>query len=329
MDLLFDQNLESLRANKQRRSRSRRVVHDGSDIGVLDLVEWVQSVDSVFKDLVENKADSGTSAQLVRRDVFGLTVQNSSVVVAEVGDHAEHDRARRLCHLRPQSSEFLLVFLQCGLDSGLDLWQSCSDMVEQNGVQLLGQVWRTAVVSLAAIGWVVLEESSFVVQSLSDGLVVLNILLSSINDRDVSGPQWDDSACQNVNNVGSLVHQIDLGQNTNGSESFRVDLSGQLQTVTIGQILIGSIDGQNDRVWFRNELHDHLTNLFLNILRLVSNRNFGQSRQINKRQGQNVWRIDPQIDRNRANTRVFSRLCFGLSHDLLTDVVKVVELLAR
>ncbi|KAH3678769.1 hypothetical protein OGATHE_000038 [Ogataea polymorpha] len=175
----------------------------------------------------------------------------------------------------------------------------------------------------------ILEESSLVVQGLSDGFATLNVLLAPVNHRNVSGSQRDHSAGKNVNHIGSLVHQVDLRQHTDGSESLGVDLSGQLQPVTIRQVLVGSIDSQDDGIRLRYKLHDHVSDLFLDILWLVAHRHFRESRQVDQGQRQHVWRIDPQIDGHRADSGIFARLGLRLPHDLIPDIVEIVELLAR
>jgi len=50
-----------------------------------------------------------------------------------------------------------------------------------------------------------LEEDSLVLQRSRDGLLLLDVSLTSVDDGDVSETQRDDSTGENVNNVGSLV----------------------------------------------------------------------------------------------------------------------------
>jgi hypothetical protein len=68
------------------------------------------------------------------------------------------------------------------------------------------------------------------------------------------------------------VHEIDLGQDSNGPRSLRVDGSSELETVRVGQIGVGRSDGEDDGVWLGDELEKHVSNLLFDISRLVSDR---------------------------------------------------------
>ena len=56
----------------------------------------------------------------------------------------------------------------------------------------------------------ILEEVALSIECNANRFVALNISLPSVNNWDVAKPQWDDSSCQNIYNVGSLVpvHQF-------------------------------------------------------------------------------------------------------------------------
>ena len=78
------------------------------------------------------------------------------------------------------------------------------------------------------------------------------------------------------------AHKIDLGQDTYRPRSLRIDFSRQLQTVRVRQILITRRDRQNDTARLRNILQQHIPDLFLDILRLITNGHFGHTRQIDE-----------------------------------------------
>lgn len=54
----------------------------------------------------------------------------------------------------------------------------------------------------------VFEESLLVLQSGSDGFGLIDIPLTSVHYGDVSEPKRNDSACQDVNDVCSLIPEI-------------------------------------------------------------------------------------------------------------------------
>ena len=72
-------------------------------------------------------------------------------------------------------------------------------------IQLSGQVGSTAIGSLIPISLVVLKEVLLVLQRISNGLLVLDITLTTVNDWDVAQAQRNDAAGKNINDVGPLV----------------------------------------------------------------------------------------------------------------------------
>ena len=70
----------------------------------------------------------------------------------------------------------------------------------------------------------------------------------------------------------SSLHQVNLGQNTDCSCSLRVDLSCKFESIRVGKICVGSGNSQNDGIGLSNVLDNHILDLPLNILGLVSDR---------------------------------------------------------
>jgi hypothetical protein len=60
------------------KSPHRRVVQDGADIAVLDLIKRINALDTVVEELVENEADTSTARQLVGLQVCCVTVNYSA-----------------------------------------------------------------------------------------------------------------------------------------------------------------------------------------------------------------------------------------------------------
>ena len=54
--------------------------------------------------------------------------------------------------------------------------------------------------------------------------------------------------------------------------TFRINFPRHFQPIRICQISICSSDGEDHSVWFGNVLHEHVTDLFLDIPGLVTNR---------------------------------------------------------
>ena len=89
------------------------------------------------------------------------------------------------------------------------------------------------------------------------------------------------------------LHQVNLGQNTDCSLTIRVDLPRHLETVRVRQIRIRRGGGKDDTRGFRDILEQHIANLLLDILRLVTNGHLGKTGKIDQRQCQDVWRENP------------------------------------
>jgi len=182
-------------------------------------------------------------------------------------------------------------------------------------------------------------------QSGRDCFPAVNVALPTVDDWDISQSQRNNPASKNINNVGSLVHQIDLGENAdcpltcNRSEKCKIAIAertltiginfpSQLQTIRIGQVRVCSGNRQNYGIGLLNLLQHHLSDLSLNIHRLISNRYFCQSRQIHQRQRQDTWRKYPETNWFGRNSNIFSRFGLSFLDNLFANLIKVEELLA-
>jgi hypothetical protein len=58
---LLDNEFECGCVNEESWRRAGRVVKNGSDIDILDLIEWIHSLDTICVQFMENETDSGTS----------------------------------------------------------------------------------------------------------------------------------------------------------------------------------------------------------------------------------------------------------------------------
>lgn len=68
------------------------------------------------------------------------------------------------------------------------------------------------------------------------------------------------------------------------SRTLRVDVFGQFERVGVGQVSVGRGDGQDEAALSRNELHDHVSDLMLDVHRLIAHRHFSDARQVNESQ---------------------------------------------
>lgn len=55
-----------------------RVVQNGSNIAIFDLIERIDALDTIVKQLVEDETYTGTTRQFVQRQIVGRTVDSRS-----------------------------------------------------------------------------------------------------------------------------------------------------------------------------------------------------------------------------------------------------------
>lgn len=72
-------------------------------------------------------------------------------------------------------------------------------------VQLSGQVRGSAVLGLTLVSGMVLEEGALSLQGLVDGLLGINITLSTVDDGNVAETKGNDTTGQNIDNVRASV----------------------------------------------------------------------------------------------------------------------------
>lgn len=68
--------------------------------------------------------------------------------------------------------------------------------------------------------------------------------------------------------------------------TLRIDFLGHLERIRVGQIHVGRRDGKDEAALPADELQDHVLDLVLDVLRLVPNRHFGDSREVDEGQVQ-------------------------------------------
>ena len=82
----------------------------------------------------------------------------------------------------------------------------------------------------------------------------VDVLLTAINDSDVASPEWQRLIFQNISSVGAVVHEVEFGDDADGSRRPRVHFLRQLERVRVGQIRIGRRHGQNQAIVLGDKL---------------------------------------------------------------------------
>ena len=201
------------------------VIEDIADIGVLDVIIWVCGLHSVRVQLMEDKADSRSSRQLIDAEIGILSVYSCPEVRTKLGDDVQNDSSGVLVALSSaQTVELSLEFRELRGDFAFDIWKSVADVMHEDlyswvsalclkgkhrhlayEIKLSSQEGCSAVLRFAPVRLVVLEKVLLVVQSICDRLLRVNVPLSSIDDRDVAQTKGNDTAGQDIDDIGTLV----------------------------------------------------------------------------------------------------------------------------
>lgn len=72
------------------------------------------------------------------------------------------------------------------------------------------------------------EELGFVLQGLSDRDILVDLLLRATFDAIVPEVEWVNLSLEEVQGIGTLVHQINLGNHTDGTLTIWVDFPSHL-----------------------------------------------------------------------------------------------------
>mmetsp|Transcript_20856 Transcript_20856/g.52969 ORF Transcript_20856/g.52969 Transcript_20856/m.52969 type:complete len:236 (+) Transcript_20856:1619-2326(+) len=132
---------------------------------------------------------------------------------------------------------------------------------------------------------------------------------------------------QHLQSIRPLIHDVNLRDHPDGPLPLRIHVTCDTQGVGVGQVGIGRCDGQDQAVLPLDVPHDKVSDLRLDVCRLVTDRHLGQSRQIDKRQIDHVRRKDLERDCLHIHPLVLAAYAVGILLDLLPDEVKILELL--
>lgn len=149
-------------------------------------------------------------------------------------------------------------------------------------VESLLQIWCAHLVSHMSVGLMTKEKLAFASHCKGDVLSSFDILLRAIHHANVASSQRQQLIFENVTRICSLIHQIQLSDDTDRADSLWVDLLRQLQSVRVCQIRVGGCDGENQTCFLLDELENHLLDLVLNVNRLIADGDFRETRQIDE-----------------------------------------------
>ncbi len=143
-------------------------------------------------------------------------------------------------------------------------------MGHESLVEALGQKLSTASVGHVPVRWVVLEKVSFGLQSIRERSAALDVRLRTVDNTNKAKLQRVYTSRQDIHGVCSVIHEIQLGEDTNCPLAHGVDMASQLQRLRVDKIDVCGGDGEDDTVGLGNVLGDESTSLLLDICRLVA-----------------------------------------------------------
>ena len=86
------------------------------------------------------------------------------------------------------------------------------------------------------------------------------------------------------------------------SPTFRVDIFRQFEGLRCCYICVRWTDGKDNGVWILYVLETHIPDLLLYVLRLITDWNFRNTRQIYQSQCENTRREDLEVNRLMSNS---------------------------
>lgn len=82
-----------------------------------------------------------------------------------------------------------------------------------------------------SINFMVLEEHHFFLKRSFDFLIALDSMLTSVFNSNIPKSERNFFVLENPSSISTSVHQIDLGDNSDSSDTFRVKFSCHLKSV--------------------------------------------------------------------------------------------------
>ena len=111
-----------------------------------------------------------------------------------------------------------------------------------------------------------------------------DVLLSSVLDTDVAQTKWHLLVHEHLLGIDTTVHDINLSDNTDCTDTFGVDVTRHHKTVGGRHIGVGWQHGQDDGTWVGHISVGHCFCDLFDVLRLVTDWNTSNTGQINESQ---------------------------------------------
>lgn len=172
-------------------------------------------------------------------DSFGSSVEFTLNLVLVRSEEFKNHRPNKLhllsgvCgHGRSKFSQVLFIGSQLLSDFVYNSWECVFNVSEQDTSQLLDEdITTEGSRGHTRVNRVGTEIHSFFLDSFSNRNLVDNIFLSSVLDTDVTHSEVDLLVENHALGICSSVHDINFSDDTDGSDTLRIDLSCHLETI--------------------------------------------------------------------------------------------------
>jgi hypothetical protein len=158
----------------------------------------------------------------------------------------------------------------------------------------------------------------FLSDRLGDWNLVDDIFLSSVLNTDVTHTKWNFLVHDHALGVCTSIHDVDLGDYTDCSDTLRVELSSHLEAIRSCHIGVGWHDTKDNGSWVTNVSMSHGASNLFDVVGLISDSNTCDTWQIDKCQ---VW---AGVGVNLQNNGLVNNVLVG-SAKLVCEAINVVS----
>ena len=124
------------------------------------------------------------------------------------------------------------------------------------------------------------EELHLARARLADGAALRDVLLASVDDADVAQSKRHNLAAKVRARVGTAVHDVELGDDSDGTLTVGVHHSAEGERVAVGEIAVGGRHREDEARIAFDVGEDHLANLLLDVGGLVTDGHAGDAGKI-------------------------------------------------
>jgi len=275
-------------------------------------------------------AELSTTKESLARHILQATVKTLVELCGEACEHLKKGSAtsrRRIgLHKRILKLGISDTSFTEHLDNTLlEVREGRADVVQQNVVEGLCKILSTATAREGRVAGMCFEETLLSSEGLFNRLVALDITLTAANYTDVAELERDGIASENIVGIGTTVHQIELGDNTDGALAAGIYVTSKLDGIACGKIDVTGSNGEDDSVGLSDVLEAHTTDLILDIRGLITDRHTSNTGKIDQSQVDDVLAEHLEVDGHTRNTLVLACELISLVDDLLTDKIEVSE----